>query len=55
VNRIATQLGKFIEATNRRFDDIEVEVKRHSVLMGELKGISARSLFVAEDGQVAWY
>ena len=53
VNRIGTQLSQFIDATNRRFDDIEVEVKRHSVQMGELKGVFARSLFVAEAALVA--
>ena len=53
VNRIGTQLEQFIEATNRRFDDIEVEVKRHSVQMGELKGVFAKSLFVAEAALVA--
>ena len=53
VNRIGTQLSQFIEAADRRFDDIEVEVKRHSVQMGELKGVFARSLFVAEAALVA--
>ena len=53
VNRIGTQLEQFIEATNRRFNDIEVEVRRHSVQMGELKGVFARSLFVAEAALVA--
>ena len=53
VNRIGTQLEQFIEATNRRFDDIEVEVKRHSVQMGELKDVFAKSLFVAEAALVA--
>ena len=53
VNRIGTQLSQFIEATDRRFDDIEVEVKRHSVQMGELKGVFAKSLFVAEAALVA--
>lgn len=53
VNRIGTQLEQFIEAANKRFDDIEVEVKRHSVQMGELKGIFARSQFVSEAALVA--
>lgn len=53
VNQIGTQLSQFIEAANKRFDNIEVEVKRHSVQMGELKGIFARSLFVEEAALVA--
>ncbi|MYE54261.1 MAG: DUF16 domain-containing protein [Chloroflexi bacterium] len=53
VDRIGTQLSQFIEATDRRFDDIEVEVKRHSVQMGELKGVFAKSLFIAEAALVA--
>ena len=53
VNRIGTQLSQFIEAADRRFDNIEVEVKRHTVQMGELKGIFARSLFVSEAALVA--
>ena len=53
VHRIGTQLSQFIEAADRRFDNIEVEVKRHSVQMGESKGVFARSLFLADAALVA--
>ena len=53
VNQIGFQLNQFIEAANRRFDDLEIEVKKHSVQIGELKGLLARNIVIDEAALVA--
>lgn len=53
MDQLTAELNQFMAATNRRFDVLETEVKRHSVDIGQLKGLLARNIIIDEAALVA--